>query len=88
MASVLSLSTQRRSPIWNVWLAHHVARQVAHFAGILPRNLLDFLVHADERMLLDRRGGGYRFPHPELQRHIADERPGRPPDTTINDIAS
>lgn len=65
-----------------VWLAHQVARRVARHAGILPPDLLHFLAYADERMLLDRQGGGYRFRHPELQRHVAEEEPGDQPGVT------
>lgn len=62
-----------------VWLAHHVARRTAQYAGILPPDLIGFLAHADERMLLHRHGGGYRFRHPELQRHLADGVPDAVP---------
>jgi hypothetical protein len=60
------------------WIGHHTARWVAWQAGLLPRDLLGFLTHADERMLLRRTGGGYQFPHRTLQEHVA----GRDPDTT------
>jgi transcriptional regulator with XRE-family HTH domain len=54
-----------------VWLAHHTARFVAWRAGLLPWDLLGFLAHAEERRLLHRGGGGYRFLHLTLQEHIA-----------------
>jgi hypothetical protein len=58
-----------------VWLAHHVARWIAARAGLLPYDLLGFLAHADERLLLRRAGGGYQFLHLALQQHIADRDP-------------
>jgi transcriptional regulator with XRE-family HTH domain/GTPase SAR1 family protein len=54
-----------------VWLAHHVSRAVAAHAGLLPRDLLGFLLHAEDRRLLRRVGSGYQFLHRELQDHIA-----------------
>jgi transcriptional regulator with XRE-family HTH domain len=54
-----------------VWLAHHVTRWIAARAGLLPYDLLGFLAHADERLLLRRAGGGYQFLHLALQRYIA-----------------
>ncbi|MFI6504753.1 BTAD domain-containing putative transcriptional regulator [Nonomuraea typhae] len=61
------------------WLSHHVTRWTAWHAGLLPRNLIGFLAHADERALLHRQGGGYQFPHGTLQAHIARRDPGRLP---------
>jgi hypothetical protein len=58
-----------------VWLAHHAARWTASKAGLLPRDLLGFLSHADERLLLRRAGGGYQFLHRTLQEHIANQDP-------------
>jgi transcriptional regulator with XRE-family HTH domain len=54
-----------------IWLAHHVSRAVAAHVGLLPRDLLGFLLHAEDRRLLRRAGGGYQFLHRELQDHIA-----------------
>jgi transcriptional regulator with XRE-family HTH domain len=63
-----------------VWLAHHAARWAASKAGLLPRDILGFLAHADERLLLRRAGGGYQFLHRTLQEHIAN----RDADAQIN----
>jgi protein-S-isoprenylcysteine O-methyltransferase Ste14 len=63
------------------WLAHHAARWTAWRGGLLPRDLIGFLAHAEERQLLHRAGGGYQFRHLTLQRHIADLDPdGTTPD--------
>jgi transcriptional regulator with XRE-family HTH domain len=59
-----------------VWLAHHAARWAASKAGLLPRDLLGFLAHADERLLLRRAGGGYQFLHRTLQEYIVNQDPG------------
>jgi DNA-binding SARP family transcriptional activator len=60
------------------WLNHHVARWVAWWARLLPRDLLRFLGHADEQMLLRRSGGGYLFPHHTIQEYLAGQNPDGP----------
>lgn len=58
-----------------IWLAHHAARWAAAQAGLLPRDILGFLAHADERLLLRHAGGGYQFLHRTLQDHLASGDP-------------
>lgn len=58
---------------------HHVARSIATWNGFLPRDLVNFLNHCEERILLHRSGGHYSFLHRSLCDHLAACDPLNPP---------
>lgn len=61
------------------WIDHRVARLTAAWAGFLPHDLIAFLDHSDERILLRRSGGYYLFLHRTLRDHLAASDPQNPP---------
>jgi hypothetical protein len=61
------------------WIDHRVARLVAAWADLLPRDLVAFLDHSDDRVLLRRSGGYYLFLHRTLRDHLATCDPQRHP---------
>lgn len=61
------------------WIDHLAARFIAAWADFLPRDLLTFLNHSDERIMLRRSGGYYLFLHRTLRDHLAACDPQNPP---------
>jgi hypothetical protein len=60
-------------------IQHFSLRLTLWYSGYLPLNLIRFLDHASERILLRKVGGGYIFVHRMLQDYFArlkEEKPG------------
>jgi hypothetical protein len=57
------------------WLRSRAAKFGLTAAGLLPSNLVEFLVHADERVLLRQAGGGFQFVHRTMQEYVAEQDP-------------
>jgi hypothetical protein len=57
------------------WLRSRAVSFGIHKAQLLPRNLVVFLRHADERVILQRTFGGFAFIHRTLRDYLADQQP-------------
>ena len=57
------------------WLRNRAASVGLTSSGLLPGQLTGFLLHADERILMRRAGGGFQFLHRTLQDFLAAENP-------------
>lgn len=59
-----------------VWQYSRLFREIRR-SGRGPRDYLGFLDWAQERLLLEPNGSALRFPHKEIQRHLAESWDGR-----------
>ncbi|MGL5939451.1 MAG: NACHT domain-containing protein [Waterburya sp.] len=56
-------------------IQHLTLRLILGQQGLIPRNYDHFLDYADERKLIERIGGQYRFLHDSLRKHFAAQAP-------------
>jgi hypothetical protein len=57
------------------WLRSRAVSFGIYQAQLLPGNLVVFLRHADERVILQRTFGGFAFIHRTLRDYLADQQP-------------
>ena len=65
------------------FIQHFVLRYFLLRAGHIPRDYVGFLKYAEERGLILRNGGSFRFYHDLLREHLAGDTPPPPKKSTI-----